>query len=389
MLSTLAAFGLAGVMVGGSAAPPRTVPSTPTTAALLELEGLLGKIHRAWNPRVRTRLAQQAAPQQPRLESPLLWVLSSPLHQRVAEAVFLASELGIDRAHGALVTLATSGPEDLRAVAVTAAAGLVPWPRAELFGFFSSPDPRVRVAAVRLAGTLEEPALTELYALMGDPEPGVREALVAAIPARLPAAARAELLDLARTAEGPREECAIAVLGKIGFDAASEGLLTAKLDSRSRATRVAALAALTGKGSSLREPGPVWALASYRSSDPTEQALALHCLERTGSFVVDDLARQLPLIFHVLPRLFAARCLISAGDRRGAELLLEILQAEGEQHGDFDGVDPESILVAARRLLGDLSGTGSCAGIAAWRDWLLENRQLRPRKLGPPTALPD
>ena len=311
-------------------------------------------------------------------------MLSLPAHSRLAEAVDLASEIGLEEAHPILVDLLESAPASRRPATIVAAARLRPWPTEHLVEFLGSADPAVRVAALGLASAAPKELLPELLEMLHDPDASVRAAALDAVPHRMPDAIRRALLEEARGSQGTPGILVLRALGKIQFRADSEDLLVGKLDSGDPAVRAAALDSLSCKGGRLRRPERVWGVVASAGSDPEERARALFCLEKTNSCPLGDLERQLQYLPHPLPRFFAARCLVSAGKPRGVEILIELLGEESQAFGEAGDARMAALHRAARKLLGEVCGTGSSAGSEVWRAWLQANPKLLRRNLEAP-----
>lgn len=380
VLGTAAVAGFAALMTGEELG--QSGDGTRDPDALQELEATLEQVHRAWNPRSKERVFAQAKGQAATLTPPLLSVLSRGQHARLREAIELAVALDVEDARPALVDLAHGGPEDLRPAAIEGAGRLEPWAVEEFLEFFGNPDPAVRKVAIEMAPqNAPDEVLPHVFELLLDPEEGVRDAALQAVPRYAPAGARRKLLELARNADGAGEAWVVDAVGRLDPARDSEEVLTEKLDSGDPSTRAAALTGLARKnGRRLEWPDRVWSLARGLNGDPVESARALFCLERTNSFSVPELRRELPFLQHPLPRFFAARCLVTAGEKQGVEVLLDLL-AKVDPEGIGDDVEPESLAWAIRTLLGELSGTGPHADSDEWQLWFRELRGLRPRTL--------
>ena len=107
--SLLLSFGILGVVAFGAAALPTGGESTGDSdgntlkpGALKHLEDTLDQIQRAWNPRVEARIVARARRETAKLMSPLLLILSRPAHHLLGEAIYLTSELGLQRARPAV-----------------------------------------------------------------------------------------------------------------------------------------------------------------------------------------------------------------------------------------------------------------------------------------------
>ena len=385
ILSTVVVFAVARRTAGGD---PTSGPQDDVreSEALVQLEDTLDQIKRAWNPRVKARVVAGARAKAEQLEEPLLWLLSNPRHDRLGEAIGLVSQLGLAKAHPMLVDLVDTAPESLQPAAVVAAGHLEPWSTEELMDLLRSEKAVLRAAAAESAADGPGGRTLELLiAMLEDPEASVRDAALEVFPRQMQGRERKEFFEWAGYADGPTEVWAIRAVGKIEFGEDSEALLHEKLRSMDRATRAAALDALSRKGNRLRQPNTVWAMAIYSHSDPVEQAKALYCLERTRSFSAGELRRELVFIQDPLPRFFAARCLITDGDKQGAVILIELL--ETEEVSFADGVDADAVRYAASALLGELSGLGPSAGLNELSDWVQGVAELGSRNLRAPDEI--
>lgn len=365
---------------GGSAADGAALDGIGESVAG-RLEVTFDEIRRAWNPRVKVRIVDAARPARAEFEQPLLAILAQPTHVRLGDAIYLASQLGIADARPLLVELSTTAPEQYRPAAILAAARLGPWPAEDLIGFLDEDDPAIRAAALGLAAPARGEVLSRIFALLGDPDETVRDAALAAVPRRLTDAQRDELIEITRYAEDEHEVRGIRALARAGVGPVTERLLLEKLIGLHRAARIAALQALAGKGEPLTEPGAVWDLATVLAEDPVEQAVALSCLERTRSFDAGDLLRQIPAIKDPVCRFYAARCLIRAGEKQGAAILVELLEDQVEGFEDLWESDP--LAVAVQRTLQQLPGLDPDGKPDEWREWLARLEDL------PATALDE
>ncbi|MFQ5507133.1 MAG: hypothetical protein ACE5F1_20370, partial [Planctomycetota bacterium] len=75
-----------------------------------QLEETLQELRRTWNPASRARVVEASRKRIGKLELPLQWVLSRPNHPRLAEAMYLAAELGLQSTRKQIASLARAGP---------------------------------------------------------------------------------------------------------------------------------------------------------------------------------------------------------------------------------------------------------------------------------------
>lgn len=386
VLGTAVAFTL--VLRGGDEATSEVQEDARESEAFQRLEATLDRVKCAWNPRVKARVLADARAEVERLEEPLLSVLSDPGHDRLAEAIDLACELRLESAHPLLVDLVTTANESLQPAAFVAAGHLKPWPTDELMELLRSEQPSLRAAAAESAADAPWVRPLELViAMLEAPDASVRDAALEALPRQVQGREREELLDWAANADEQVAAWAILAVGRVEFGDDVEALLVGKLDSRDRSTRAAALDALSRAGGRLRNPSRVWALAidADLHRDPAEQARALYCLERTRSFSTKEIRRELVSFQDPLARFFAARCLVTAGEKEGAEILVELLEAEEQSYAE--GVDADAVRHAVKGLLGQLSGLGSSADLDALWAWVHRITELDSRNLAVPEGL--
>ena len=371
--------------------PLRSEPSGSANQALVlpgihrELEEVLLKLRQTWQPRARERLLADAQLQIPRLSSPLLWLLSQSRHPFLPEALDLARELEIAECRFPALMLAHEGPQRLRPKALVVTHWLEPLLAHELMPFLEDRDPEMVVAALQCAATASEFPLEDVIQLVVHPDVRVCEAALDAIPEQFADEDLDHLLDLANTAVGPSVVFTIRALGRAEIVDRSEAFLNEMLSSWEPEVRTSALEALAGKHEPLSDPGPVWAMVNDSTLDLHERARALLCLEKTGSSSPETLRAELDGL-HPFLKYFAARCLITAGDTKGMEVLVEL----DSNPWHFDGVnirDIEEIRGSTRKIIFQLSGIRTAADVASW-EWSSVLRELQDRPL-PPAPVVD
>ena len=380
---TLAALIGIGLLLSG---PEEAGPSA-SSSPFGEVEAVLGELRRTWKQDEKARVFEAAARRIDQLRSPLVSLLSEPSHPLMKEAVQLAAALDVREAHPAIVRLAKSGPESIRPAAILAAERLEPWGREELADFLGEDTPPILITALEVSSSSVERPFLEIIDLFGHEEPQVREAASEAIPYELEPEILEELLAVARNATGDRALYAIRALGRTKLVAKVETFLVKQLDAPDTSLRMAALDALSAKGSPLTRSMPVWKLALDSREEPLVQAAAMSCLERTRSFTTTLIRKTLPRM-GPLTRYFAARCLLTDGQKQGIAILLGL--ETRRRNGGFPELDAEldeGLSVAVAQLVRRVKGRGRTDDLDLLWEWYAELPQLRPQTLPPPGFL--
>ena len=123
---------------------------------------------------------------------------------------------------------------------------------------------------------------------------------------------------------------------------------------------------------------PVWTLVSR--GDPAEAAKALLCLERTKSFTASQMRGLLPKLDQYL-KYFGARCLISAGDKKGVRVLIDLVEMSEGEFMTVAADEASAVKLAARSLLADLSRLGIHADQRTLWEWYASLGRLPSRTL--------
>ncbi len=97
-----------------------------------------------------------------------------------------------------------------------------------------------------------------------------------------------------------------------------------------------------------------------------------------GVKIRDELSNLHPYL-----KYFAARCLVSAGEREGVGILIDLVEYGSDRIGTVDENDAKAVVFAARKLLADLSKIGISARVDELRDWYDNLQILRPTVLQP------
>ena len=293
----------------------------------------------------------------------------------------LAAALEIHEARPAIASLAEKGEEQVRSAAILAGERLKPWSRAELAHFLKGSAKPVLLAALEVSSSRSDRPLVPIVRLLGHEDQAMRDAAMNAIPTQLTPQQLGELVSAAQTAPSEEATDIIRALGKTNSVGSIEGFLIDRLGQRVHSIRVAALDALSNKGSRLNNSVAVWRLVTR--GDHVEGAKALMCLERTKSFTASQMRTLLPKLDPYL-RYFAARCLISAGDREGVRALIDLRDMDRNAFLSVDEDDAKSVLLATRQLLAELSRTELNADQTTMWQWYSSLRTLRPRTLRRP-----
>ena len=353
-----------------------------------ELEEVLVDLRRTWQPRARERLLEDARQQISRWSPPLLWLLSQPKHPLLPEALDLVQELEIAECRFHVLMLVQEGPQSARPKALVVAHRLEPLLGHELTPFLEDRDPEMVVAALQCAATASEVRLEAIIQLVVHPDVRVCEAALDVIPEQLAEEDLDHLLDLARTASGPSAVFTIRALGRAEIVDRSEAFLNGALSSWEPEIRTSALEALAGKDGPLSDPGPVWAMATDPALDLHDRARAFLCLEKTGSSSPDALRDEL-YGMHPFLKYFAARCLITAGDAKGMEILVDLDSNPWQFNGE-ETQEIEQIRGSTRKLIFQLSGIRESAAVPAseWKS-VLRGPLATPLPPPPVVDLPD
>lgn len=352
----------------------------PVRQACEALEETLLEVKHAWNPRVQERVIEEAKGRIDQLRPPLLWWLGRYDPPLLGEALTLAERLEIEQSRPLMLEIARYGRPELQAIAVVAAARLAPLSDDETKEFFESDVPALRAAAAEAC--VAEDHLQGLCDLLFDTDASVRAAASEAIPLELTKASRAQLIGLAKHAEGVSEAGIVRAVGRLHFGKDNEVLLQSKLRSESAETRAIALDALA-RAEKLSDASPIWSFVEDPATHPVDRARALYCLERTESVSIGQLRTLIPRLEDARCKFYAARCFVLLGAREGAAMLVALLDTELDTEVDAEnkGDDDDTLRGDARRILSQLSGLSRDASVREWRDWLATRRLVPARRL--------
>lgn len=351
-------------LLSGDDAEPEFLRYGATSPAERELNKTLMKLTAAWNPNKKRRVIDAAKGRAAALVEPLQQMLERPRHPKLATAMYLCAELQLGETRPLIQKLIETAPRSLRADAVMAASRIASWNADDLRGLFANADLGVRIAALWCwqKNPVSE-LLPDVLALLEDRDPDIRRAALEALPPNASEEQRQRLYERVRAATGAQRVAQLHALGRIGLSSETEAYLTQCLWDDSEAVRMAALSALRYKAAPLAEPRPVVEVVSG-DVKPREASHALYCLERTMSYEAADIRNRLSFVEAPLTKFFAARCLLARGDKKGAELLVDVLAACAD-----GGVDEATLTLttATRAILSRLTGRAKTTEVSEWR----------------------
>lgn len=355
-----------------AAAPP--VPAAPESRPTpdVALHARLQDLHGAWDPRVRARITAAARRDAVEVQAALEGLLQQRQHALLVAAVEYAAASGLSGLRPHVAELARSGPARVRARAVRAAELLEPWSPAELAEMIASSDRAVAAAALRLCAGRADAPWSEVLRRFDSSDPEVSEAAIAAIPRQPPLDLHRSLWSMAEDNELRTAALALRALARLDPGGLPEPPLRLILARVNRALQASAIRCWSRSDVSAAEAGAVWELAVDPAADLGTRCAALRALEETKTF---DAARVKATLGLLDPPLlyFAARCMLRAGDSAGIEVLADLAT----------GADPD-LGIAARRLLGSLSGLGPSAQVAEMVDVLSDTSWAARAQFLPP-----
>lgn len=346
----------------------------PLAVGKARVEATAQELARAWHPSDKAEVAQRLRSSQDLARFRL--ALRESLRQQHGKArerlVACAGIVGGSEVRCEVANIAAAGSGTAQVSAIEVAHRIRPWSRDELGDFLANKDQRVRVGTLetvaRLGGELPPEAL--LACLVSD-DRSEREAAVRAVPRHPSAELRSELERLLQHGDSRATAQAIAALSRCACANEYEEQVLACLGTRDDDVRRAALVFLGELGRAPAQPDRVWAVAVDTLQTPAVRALALQCLERTGSVDLDALRAQAPMMTPV-ERLLAARCLIRASDALAVDVLIELLAREC----------PSQVAESCRRHLAWLTGAAASSSGEQFRAAFdRSGRRLRTRHL--------
>jgi hypothetical protein len=312
------------------------------------VQALAAEMARAWHPvdraRVIERLRNASEPEE--LRGALALALRRPEGKtRKADLIECAGAMGAREVRNDIATVAASGVGPAQIAAASVAHKLHPYTEVEIDALLAQADPSSRLpllGALARGGTLPDDLLVECLASEDASE---RDLAVRAFPARPGAKLLQDLERLIAHGTPLAAACALRALARCEDASAHEAVALACLQGRPSEVRRAALDLLLAAGAPVQRAEQIWHVVVDASADAKLRAYALHTLERLGGADVEALASQV-LMMSPTERLFAARCLIRAGDARALDVLTNLVVREE---------DPD-VVAASRRLLSWLTG---------------------------------
>ncbi len=336
----------------------RGLERTEATKQLLEnLELLRG----AWDPRERQRILDQASARTSQFAGPLHRILRTRDPRLLEPAIEYAGALGALDLRPTLAEMATSSgtlPPGVRGKAVLAAERLDRWSPEQLAEFLAEGTPALALAALEVCGNRQDAPWDAVLALLDHSEEAVAAAAIRAIPEVPPADLQQALWDMIGSGQSERTVLGLQALGRTRIDSHTCSKLALQLERLRGNAQLCCLELLGRSGRRLPDPRPVWRLVTSTETDALVRARALYCLEQTRSFDVQAVRSQ---IHYMSPhaKYFAARCLVTAGESDGADMLLDLVDAR-----------EKDVSAASCRLLSWMTGQGPAAGRKQFQDSL-------------------
>lgn len=333
-------------------------------------------VARAWQPdereRALARLAQTG--DTTRLKAALRQALrerDQPLRRALLSC---ATALNAHEVRGEVFNIAFSGAAE-RGEAVRAAHQLEHWSRQELADFLRGQDVVNKLAALESIAKYggELPEREWLDCLVSD-DSDVRAAALRAMP-QWPSSLLITEMEKVLAEGGPEGIAQIVrALARAGDPDRFEAVVVDLLGSPHDVVRKAALGFIKERDRQTQHAERIWSVVTDATATAELRAMALHTLERGNACPLPKLRAGLPLL-GPLEQLFAARCLIAAGEPEALEILLTLLT--GEQ--------PE-VAEAARRLLAWWTGANPAATAEEFRA-ALARQGRRTRRVLPEHGL--
>jgi hypothetical protein len=354
-------------------------PTSAEDVAAANLESLLKDLRKARNPGQRAIIVTKVQRRFDELSPPLLDILGTEEHHLLLPAIFLASALKQEDAVSPLTHLTQSGPLKIQVAALIGAHAIEPWSEGELLAFLNSTQVPKLVAVLELLAQRKSRPLAAIFEMLAYPDQRVRSAAVRAVP-RLQADSE-PLLWLCKRVQKSKGKAAVAAvlaIGRAGVPEGSEECLVERFSSRDWRVRRAALNAIANMGRPISNPECVLSILRGKDLPLKEGACAFIALERTRTLPVDKLRAMVPNL-HPLLRMFAARCLVAAGDKSAVPVLIDLLSTQ-----ESVDVDDEAAVCAresAHQILTEICNKDLGTDVEPWQRWHRKLASLAPRDL--------
>lgn len=320
-----------------------------------QLTAKLETLRTTWEPRRRRRILDKAPDQAEYFAGPLDRILRMRDPKLLEAAVDYAGALGVADLRPVLARMAISSrplPPGVRSKAMKAAERLGPWGRNQLAEFLTEGTPPMKLAALEICANRPDAPWTEVLALLSGGGDNITDqmlttAAIKAIPEIPPPELVKVLWEMIAYGDADGVVLGLRALRRARLDPEMYSKLAGGLEHLHSDAQMICLDLLGRAGKRLPDPVPVWTLVKSPDTKPLVRARALYCLEQTRSFEVQDVRKQ---VFYMDPlaKYFAARCLLAADQKDGADILLDLVDIE----------DDKDLSVASRRLLAWMTGKG-------------------------------
>jgi hypothetical protein len=337
------------------------------------LKEALDRRHRALLPEAVARVVEDLHAQRSLLLPAVAWVLNRPDCKVYAATASLAADLGMEDAVPLLSATVFAPRTPCRGDAVRALDRLVPIVDTELLELLADEDADVVVAATSALGHREQPAVPLLRAALlrlADRREGVRAAVLASLPAELPAALTDDVLHLL-LGDPATADAAARLLPRLPASDATTAALLAQLPSLKPEVQLQLLREV-GKTAVPAVHDALWQFADSNASLDL-RAAALIALERagdTGKAQGSTDSWPAPLRYH------AARIRVAARHLDGIDQLLGLL----------DNQDRETA-GQARVVLARLANQPPHSDLSVFQQWRMGLTEVPACSL-PPAAVP-
>jgi hypothetical protein len=337
------------------------------------LKEALDRRHSALLPEAVARVVEDLRAQRSLLLPPVLWVLNRPDCKVYAATASLAADLAMVEAVPLLAATMLAPRAPHRQDAVRALDRLEPIGETDLLDLLADEDAGVAIAAAGAVGRREQPGVPVLRAALlriGDRRANVGAAMLAALPAVLPAAMSDDVLHL--LVDPAAAEAAARLLPRLP---ASEAATSALLNLLPNLKPETQLQLLQEMGRHAVAPAVREALWQFADSNASLElrAAALNALERAGDSGKPQGATDSwppPLRYQ------AARIRVASGHLDGVDQLLDLA----------DSADRDTA-GQARVILARLAHQPPHSDLSAFQQWRTGLTEMPACNL-PPAAVP-
>lgn len=356
--------------------PKRGTGDGGESAAAINLEALLRKLSNARTDTERKKLLDEAKPHREEFRGELPNVLGNPSHPYIVAAIELTQALHLDTLVQRISHLASAGGPQARAAAIVAVSELDEWWPTDIARFLREyDDAPTLIAALRVAATMKDRPFEPILALLGHGSADVRIAAAYAMPKLGPGRKLDQVIRRTGSNDVMTAIAATHALSRVGISVPVENRLYDLIEHSDWRVVQAALMSLESKRAPLNQPFRIIQLLREPGSGGTvAQVAALIALEHTKTIPERELAALLPEL-HPVAKLMAARCLVTAGNSRGVNTLIELLRTKATDLVDDEARD--CAIEGALAVLRELSGQDYGRDQDAWRKWARLGDHLR------------